>query len=459
MKSAYFLLIIVFSWNISFAQVPLFKDGDRVCFVGNSITMNGRFHNYIELFYATRFPERVINFFNCGISGDRTGDVLGRIHSDVLIHHPTVCVVMLGMNDIQSSLYKKERQNEEGIKEKQELALTGYFRRVDSIVNIFLLNKAKVVLQTPSIYDQTAKIELESSPGANDALGRCTKFLKELAKKYDLPFVDYWTVLNKINSQLQQKNPAATIIGEDRVHPGNYGHFIMATEFLKAQQVPAVVSWITINAKKCIVEKVQGTNVNSLMNSNEVISFQSMEAALPFPLITEGFLPDSLIDFTRQLNKEILKFTSLKKGEYRLEIEGKNVGVFSSAEMKKGINLANNTATPQYEQSKKLLKIFYSYWDVIHELRTLKFIEYKLLGGYKPVYKDIDEIKKLFEANMITRNKEPQDNIDYYREQFGEYLSIKPREKEIEMKAAKLRTEIRKLSMQVKHLYTLKKIK
>lgn len=459
MKCTCIFLVVVFSWNLSFGQVPLFKNGDRVCFVGNSITMNGKFHNYIELFYATRFPERKIDFFNCGISGDRTSDVLERINSDVLIHRPTVCVLMLGMNDVMSGLYKKERQNEAGIKDKQEHALTGYFRRVDSIVNIFLRSKIKVVLQTPSIYDQIAKIESENSVGTNDALGRCTNFLKNLAQKYHLPIVDYWTVLNKVSRQVQLKNPAATVIGEDRVHPGNYGHFVMATEFLKTQHAPSLVSFIDIDAKQFTVKKVRGATVSNLLNNKGVLSFQSVEKALPYPLVTEDFVPDSLVDFTRLLNNEILKFTSLKKGKYFLEIDGDSVGIFSSVELVKGINLSNNIATPQYKQSKKVLTTFYTYWGIIHELRTLKFIEYKLLGGYKPVYKDLDEIKQLFANNMDTRKNESPDNIIYYKEQFDEYLSIKPKEKEIEMEAKRVMSDIRKMSVPVKHFYTLKKMK
>ena len=34
----------------------LFRDGDRVCLIGDSITHSGTFHSHIFLYYATRFP-------------------------------------------------------------------------------------------------------------------------------------------------------------------------------------------------------------------------------------------------------------------------------------------------------------------------------------------------------------------------------------------------------------------
>ena len=53
------------------AQQPEpFKKGDRVAFVGNSITDGGHYHSYIWLYYMTRFPDRKISIYNCGIGGD-----------------------------------------------------------------------------------------------------------------------------------------------------------------------------------------------------------------------------------------------------------------------------------------------------------------------------------------------------------------------------------------------------
>lgn len=101
-KKIYFIIGMALLTNDAIAQFPLFKDNDRVCFIGNSITMNGKFHNYIELFYATRFPDRKIEFYNCGISGDVSGGMLERMDSDILIHKPTWSVLMVGMNDINS---------------------------------------------------------------------------------------------------------------------------------------------------------------------------------------------------------------------------------------------------------------------------------------------------------------------------------------------------------------------
>jgi hypothetical protein len=42
----------------------IFKDGDRVAFIGNSITHGGLYHLYIQTYYQTRFPDRNIDFYD-----------------------------------------------------------------------------------------------------------------------------------------------------------------------------------------------------------------------------------------------------------------------------------------------------------------------------------------------------------------------------------------------------------
>ena len=62
----------------------------RVVFLGDSITDGWRLNEY--------FPER--DFVNRGISGQITGEMLGRMKADVIDLKPAVMVVLAGTNDI-----------------------------------------------------------------------------------------------------------------------------------------------------------------------------------------------------------------------------------------------------------------------------------------------------------------------------------------------------------------------
>ncbi len=376
------LFLIIFFAKNSVAQFPIFESNDRVCFIGNSITMNGRFYNYLQLFYATRFPDSKIQFFNCGISGDITGGVLKRLQSDILVHNPTWSVLMIGMNDVNRQLYGKSRENEAGIEGKREEALSLYFANVDSLVKILILGKSKVILQTPSIYDQTAELASANFFGVNDALGKCAIFLKGLAVKYNLPVVDYWTVMGEVNKKIQENDPGATIVGEDRVHPGVMGHFLMAYEFLKAQQAPEYVSLLSIDRKKQKVQKAWRCTISDIKYKTDDISFVSNEISLPYPRLSADFNPDSLFSFTDDFNKEILQVKSLKKGSYLLTIDSVVIGEYSQGTLEEGINLANNALTPQYQQSLKILKLLFEYWKVVADQRAIKYVEFEHLSNF-----------------------------------------------------------------------------
>ena len=47
--------------------IPRFEEGERVVFVGNSITHGGHYHSFIWLYYMTRFPDKPITIMNAGI--------------------------------------------------------------------------------------------------------------------------------------------------------------------------------------------------------------------------------------------------------------------------------------------------------------------------------------------------------------------------------------------------------
>lgn len=91
------------------ASFPHFTENDRWCALGDSLTHGGRYHDYISLFYVTRYPRKKVSLFNCGINGDRTEDALRRLDGDVLSHNPGVVSVLFGMNDVDRSLYEPDK--------------------------------------------------------------------------------------------------------------------------------------------------------------------------------------------------------------------------------------------------------------------------------------------------------------------------------------------------------------
>lgn len=437
------LILIIFS-NWCTAAQPVtytFEKGARVCFVGNSITYAGGFHHHIQAFYTTRFPDRNVTFLNCGIPGDVATQVLGRMEDDILIHKPTHVVFMLGMNDVNRPLYRPGTVTDVDTLKKRSDALIKYEKQVEEVVNIFLSKNIKVILQKPTIYDQTATIPAFNNFGVNDALKSCGGFIEELADKYGLPVIDYWTVMDNTNSEIQKNNPSATIVGNDRVHPGETGHFIMAYEFLKTMGHPKYVSKIIIDKNSNRSQKRSSNcTILSLDRKKDGAVFLVKENSLPFPL--KENLQEALkhVNFMNEYNVELLQINNLALGNYQLNIDSVVVGVFSRDQLKKGINLAEYGNTPQNHQAIQVWNTLMNRWEVEECLRSLKFIEYR---------------------PYLKKSNESGNNggiSPWVRAQVNNYAKNKPQQKELENKLANYLDDACHAAQPTVHRYNIKPI-
>lgn len=82
----------------------------KILFQGDSITDGGRDRNdphkigwgyalYASRFIRERHPEMEFEFINCGISGNKTDDLVGRWTEDCINWQPDVVSIMIGVND------------------------------------------------------------------------------------------------------------------------------------------------------------------------------------------------------------------------------------------------------------------------------------------------------------------------------------------------------------------------
>ena len=354
-RIAFLGLILMLNYGQASAQ--LFKNGDRVCFVGNSITQNGSFFHQLAVYYATRFPDQRVAFINCGINGNVAANILSRIDSDILVNKPTWAVLKLGMNDVRKELYHPDSAAVAGIEKRREQALEIYRTNYVRIIERLLSAKCRLILQTPSIYDQTATIAAENYKGRNKALQRCAQIVRNLGLKYHLPVVDYQDIMLSVNRHLQQADPSATLIGPDRVHPGDAGHFVMAYQFLKTTLPSVPRSEITLD----FAGKTEA-------------GLAVKESVLPFPVDQEAASGSQLVPF-KAFNSNRLTVKGLKSGSYTLTIDSIPIGKFTAQQLTTGIDLNANKQTPQYLQSLKVLSLFRTYWKMEADNRYVRLIE------------------------------------------------------------------------------------
>src|SRR5262249_62087141 len=78
-----------------------FQKGDRIVFLGDSITEQYQYSTDIELYLTTRFPKWNLTFINAGIGGGTATPGAPRFKDPVLSEKPTPLTIYFPMNQRQ----------------------------------------------------------------------------------------------------------------------------------------------------------------------------------------------------------------------------------------------------------------------------------------------------------------------------------------------------------------------
>ena len=439
----------------------VYTSGDRACMVGDSITEDGWYEQNIMLYYATRFPEMQVDFRNIGISGDICLRILNRMESDVLPQldkSKSVTVLMIGMNDVDMYKFAPETRAKIGETELRRRIADSrsvYERRLGQVVDFLAPNSRRLILFTPSIYDQTAELPKVNYAGTNDELEVYGKIGAKIAAKIpNASVVDMQTKMKVVNAELQSKEgKTKTIISPDRVHPRFAGGFVMLNAWLERFGEPREVSTVEIDAAAQKLRKSFNCDISNLSFGGGAIAFDLLAAALPFPVEKTARNLDGYMKFAQNFNREILKISGLQSGEYSLEIDGEKVGAYSAKQLADGVNLATNTNTPQYKQAEGVYKKCVEFRTKAANFRGIIMVESSRRNTMDKL--DIDgkiaHVKKLFD-------KTPQSNAFMYKT-YKYYVENKKQEAERAAELPLLNAEIYKAAQPKTHAYRLVKTK
>lgn len=391
----------------AFAQtVKPFKEGERAVFLGNSITDGGHYHSYIWLYYMTRFPDMPIRVFNGGIGGDTAYDMNKRLDGDIFAMKPSVLMVTFGMNDSGYFEYNGDKPKEFGEQKYQE-SIKNYQQMEKRFKD---LPDTRIVMVGTSPYDETVQLK-ENTPfkTKNETIKRLVEYQKESAAKNNWEFTDLNAPMTAINQQYQQKDPTFTLCGSDRIHPDNDGHMVMAYLFLKAQGfVGKEVADMEINANKKQAVKSENCTVSNIKKNGKDLSFDYLAEALPYPLdtIARGWGQKKsqaevlkVVPFMEEMNHETLKVTGLK-GNYKLLIDDEEIGTWSGDELAKGINLAAESKTPQYQQALTVMHLNEYRWEIERTFREYAWCEFGFFQQKGLLYADDRKAIEVMDENL-----------------------------------------------------------
>ncbi len=307
----------------------------RIVYLGDSITMSGRYIAYIEAFSKSRYPKLDIEFLNLGLASETASGLTEPVHpfprpcihsriDNVLkVTKPDLIVICYGMNDGIYYPQSKER----------------FAKYKEGILNLIAKCKktgARVVVATPPPFDPGPVMKRTQPKGKkeygwtkpyrdyNNVLSDYAAWLRTLNGKDDLRVIQLNNPLNKLIAQRRKSDPKFRLAG-DGVHPNPTGHWLIAQRYLLAAGVDATVADVTHNA--------------SQSKGPITVTFKSklplyMDPAWDKPAI-------KLIDTRNRLNIYRLTVTGATANKYNI-VEGNLViGTVTQKQMKEGIDLLN----------------------------------------------------------------------------------------------------------------------
>lgn len=314
-----------------------FKPGDRVLFLGDSITEQYQYSTDIELYLTTRFPKWNCSFLNAGISGDTATGGAGRFASHVLAEKPTAITINFGMNDGGYGAFDQNRNN-------------GYVQNTEKMLQAAKAASVRVALCSPNAVDRRIqerfKLYLETQKQFYEPLAG-------LAAKHGASFVDQYAI-TRGELERMEKDEAKTVIPfGDGFHTSPNGGLMMAHAILTGLKAPALVSDVTLDAATKAT-KAQACTVSNTEVAVDEVAFDRLDEALPLPIHKDWVSLLPYLNDLKDLNWYGLKVTGLAEGNYKLLIDGSEVGKYSAAQLASGVNVGNVTTGPIHDHAQKV---------------------------------------------------------------------------------------------------------
>ncbi|MBO7721448.1 MAG: SGNH/GDSL hydrolase family protein [Kiritimatiellae bacterium] len=446
----------------SAAKVPEFKNGDTVVFFGDSITHGGFYHKYLADFYRTRYPDRRIRFINSGIGGDTAAGALSRVDVDVREWNPACVFIHFGMNDVDRGAYGPGVDR--SLLRRRMSAQRNYGANMLKLVAAVrnAVPGAKLVFLTTTPYEDAAEVELpkgasgwavKNNVGCNIGLSLMSGFVLDEAERQGVASVDWFSELNAFRERHLKTDPKFRFTRWDRVHPTEIGHSVMAWQILREQGVSPVVSVTELDATGR-VGRCENAKVTDVAAGGDEISFTLLAGALPLPVADEALAFTGEFKVEETLNRETLRVTGLAAAaSWTLSIDGDDVGVYTSAQLGRGVQLGFNPKTPQFRQARKIA-------EQAEKLRVEEVIvrNHHSARWFFRGKTDVDDIPGFRNWYETVFLKNPQKWSDYFGGMIPGYLDYWPKRVEVQADLRRRQDALLPLAKPVPRRYRLRRV-
>lgn len=190
--------------------------GDKVAFLGDSITAAGRRPGGYCHLVVTELNKQGLKVtpVYAGIGGHKSNQMLARLEKDVLSHKPNWMTLSCGVNDVWHGA--------------RGVPLDAYKKNITEIVTRAQAAGVNVILLTSTMIGE------DQSNSNNQKLVAYNSFLKQLAKEKKCLFADLNTEMQNALKRFPKGARKGKQLTSDGVHMNGLGNHMMAKGVLRA---------------------------------------------------------------------------------------------------------------------------------------------------------------------------------------------------------------------------------
>ena len=348
----------------------LLKPNDRIVFLGDSITEQHLYTNYVQSYLLGRFPEMKLEFFNAGWGGDTAPGGLARLDRDVLALEPTVVTICYGMNDGAYMLPS------EAIRTRFVEGMTGLIGRLKS-------QGIRIALLTPGFGEEAPNPNLKAVQYNSKGLRVLADAVLALARKHHLPVFDIHKLMNEVYARGAAAQPGFSL-APDGFHPGEPGHLVMAFGLLKALGVPERREAIAANVRSRKASSAQvgqasclpagGTPAPLVIRQRDGYRLDLSLDSIPFYVDPPARKALPYLPFQETFNSVRLAVEGLDGGRYHVRLNGAPLGQWPAKRLADGIDIAELWTSEPLLKAQTLHTLVAEECAIYHKLwRTFGF--------------------------------------------------------------------------------------
>lgn len=311
------------------------RDGDRVVFIGDSITAAREYPRLVELYARLRFPERRIEFFNAGKGGDTALGAVERLERDVFARNATVVTIALGLNDIGWGVKADAEHRQK------------YLDGVRQLVTRCRERQIRVYLCSPAITNE------EPDRAEQGFLQAMADEGLKLARSLGAETIDVQRGMREIQRRVIASN--ASIVEpakrnrmhvDDGVHLNGLGQLSVSFVLLKGLGAPAEVSSLTVDVESRQVVAALACEASDLKIDGQRIEVTRLDRRWPLNRGLFSALDHRFVPIPDELNRYIFAARGLPPGSYELKVDGRLVARYPAEVWARGVNIASATGDP-----------------------------------------------------------------------------------------------------------------